>query len=103
MATPGRALIAANKSGVATKHGLIFGAQVVDYLYQGEIHISIINTSTKIIRIYEDMKLIQFLETPVFNSVIEIVENVTGEAVSFYDGMQITRGEGGFGSSNKKK
>ena len=35
----GTALIAANKSGVATKKGLIFGAQVVDSDYSGEVHI----------------------------------------------------------------
>jgi len=75
MQEPGRALIAANKSGVASKSGLIFGAQVVDYTYKGEIHINVINTSSKVVRIYEDMKLIQFLETPIFNSSIEISED----------------------------
>ena len=39
------------RSGIATKHGIIFGAQVVDYTYKGEIHISVINTSTKAIRL----------------------------------------------------
>jgi dUTP pyrophosphatase len=100
MAQPNRALIAANKSGVATKHGIVFGAQVVDYLYKGEIHISVINTSTKVVRIYEDMKLIQFLETPIFNSDINVVENVNPD--EFYKGMSDERGEGGFGSSDKK-
>jgi len=98
MSKPGRALITANKSGVATKTGLIFGAQVVDYEYQGEIHISLINTSNQNVRIYAGMKAIQFLETPVFNSDIEVEEGKKPE--EFY--IEITtRGVGGFGSSNK--
>lgn len=41
----GHALIAFNKSGIATKTGLIIGACVVDEDYQGEVHLSIINTN----------------------------------------------------------
>jgi len=107
MAEPGRAFIAFNKSGVATKHGLIAGACVVDYLYQGEVHLSVINTSTKVVRIYEDMKLLQFIEMPVFNSDIEVfgtdqrgVYNINPD--DFYYGMSTERGEGGFGSSDAK-
>ena len=107
MQEPGRALIAANKSGVASKSGLIFGAQVVDYTYKGEIHINVINTSSKVVRIYEDMKLIQFLETPIFNSSIEIADDNTrpfgSRMVSFYEGLQNDRGASGFGSSDKIK
>jgi len=109
MAQPGRALIAANKSGVATKHGLVFGAQVVDYTYKGEIHLSVINTSTKNVRIYENMKIIQFIEMPVFNSEIKIVEDIQTDIYSssaaanlFYAGLLDDRGDGGFGSTDKK-
>lgn len=105
MATPGRALIASNKSGVATKKGLVFGAQVVDYTYKGEIHLSLINTSTKLVRIYEDMKIIQFVETPVFFSSVEVInddDELDTETV-FYEGLQDDRGEGGFGSTDNKK
>jgi len=104
MAEPGRALIAANKSGVATKHGLLFGAQVVDYTYKGEIHLSLINTSTKNVRIYENMKILQFVETPVFNSPVEIIEKDESGFVeiNFYDGLENDRGIGGFGSTDKK-
>lgn len=97
MEEAGRALIAANKSGVASKEGLIFGAQVVDFEYQGEIHINVINTSSKAVRIYEGQKLIQFLETPIFTSSIEEVDtlqNLYKEATS--------RADGGFGSTDKK-
>ena len=99
MMLPYRALIAANKSGVATKTGLIFGAQVVDYEYQGEIHISLINTSAEDVFIRPGMKAIQFLEMPIYNSDIEITENVSTE--DFYKG-ETTRGAGGFGSTDHK-
>jgi len=93
----GRALIAANKSGVASKQGLIFGAQVVDFEYQGEIHINVINTSSKVVRIYEGQKLIQFLETPIFTSEIEEIETLQ----DLYKGAT-SRADGGFGSTDKK-
>ena len=104
MSSPGRALIAFNKSGIATKFGLIAGACVVDYLYQGEIHLSLINTSTNVVRIYEDMKIIQFVETPVFNSHIDVIplnleSDPDKETRTFYKGMQTDRGEKGFDSS----
>lgn len=106
MANPGRALIASNKSGVATKHGLVFGAQVVDYTYKGEIHLSVINTSTKLVRIYEDMKILQFVETPVFFSNIEITEPIDGKYNithdEFYKGLEDDRKDGGFGHTDKK-
>jgi len=98
MQSDNRALIAANKSGVATKNGLIFGAQVVDSSYQGEIHISVINTSSVGVRIYEDMKIIQFVETPIYTSSLEFVDEVT----DLYKAIKSERGVGGFGSSDKK-
>jgi len=102
MAHPGRALIANNKSGVATKHGLVFGASVVDYTYKGEIHLSLINTSLEPVRIYENMKILQFLETPVFINEIEMFESSFVSESTFYEGLQDDRGSGGFGSTDKK-
>jgi hypothetical protein len=47
------------------------------------------------------LKLIQFLETPVYNSQVEISDGVnTPAANNFYDGMIVDRGEGGFGSTD---
>ena len=97
MAKPRRCLIAANKSGVASKTGLIFGSQVVDFEYQGEIHINVINTSNVVVEVSENQKLIQFLETPIFNSEIEISE----DEENFYK-KETTRGAKGFGDSDKK-
>lgn len=103
MAQPGRALIAANKSGVATKHGLVFGAQVVDYTYKGEIHLSLINTSWDDVKLRPGMKILQFLEMPVYNSEVEVVVWRTEETEKeFYDGLQDDRGDGAFGSTDKK-
>lgn len=106
MTEPGRALIAANKSGVAVKTGLVFGAQVVDYTYKGEIHLSLINTTDKEILITPGQKIIQFLEMPVFTSEVEIVEgdseSMDEVTEKFYEGLQNDRGEGGFGSTDKK-
>lgn len=93
--TPGTALIAANKSGVASKKGLIFGAQVVDSDYAGEVHISVINTSNEDVIIKTGEKLIQFIHTPVLLTSPEEVDEFMFNAL--HDKSQ--RGEGGFGST----
>lgn len=107
----GYALIAHNKSGVATKKGIIFGAQVVDEDYQGELHLSLINTNQVvesfgdaeysidlgIVEIVPGEKIMQFLLVPV-NYVLPEEVNTIDE---LYD--EITeRGEGGFGSTGVK-
>ena len=106
MHAPGRALIANNKSGVATRLGLVYGASVVDYTYKGEIHLSLINTSDKDVLITPGMKILQFLETPVFVSELEITEGASEDmeevTEKFYEGLQDDRGSGGFGSTDKK-
>ena len=94
--TPGTALIAANKSGVASKKGLIFGAQVVDSDYAGEVHISVINTSNTQVSILTGEKLIQFIHTPVLLTPLKEVESQE-DFDALHDKSQ--RGEGGFGSS----
>jgi len=94
-----RCLIAFNKSGIASKLGLIVGSCVVDSDYQGEIHLSLINTSNKPIKITSGMKILQFIEIPIFNSHIIMEERKTlGE---FYK-KETTRGNKGFGSTDKK-
>ena len=93
--TPGTALIAANKSGVASKKGLIFGAQVVDSDYAGEVHISVINTSNNEVIIKTGEKLIQFIHTPVLLTPAEEVDEFMFNAL--HDKSQ--RGTGGFGST----
>jgi dUTP pyrophosphatase len=55
------ALIFMNKSGVSTNTGLITGAAVVDQDYRGEVHISLINTSNKLVTLTVGQKIIQGL------------------------------------------
>ena len=89
----GYALIAFNKSGVATKKGLHVGACVVDCGYQGELHINLTNVSAEDQTIAAGDKIVQFVLLPLGDPSIELVkENNLYETVS-------TRGEGGFGSS----
>lgn len=99
MAKDDRCLVAANKSGVATKLGLVFGAQIIDSDYQGEIHLSLINTSKYSVKLTPGQKILQFLEMPIYTSNIEITENKKPE--EFYAEVT-TRGASGFGDSDKK-
>jgi deoxyuridine 5'-triphosphate nucleotidohydrolase len=93
-----RALIAFNKSGVSSKLGLVVGACVVDFDYQGEIHLNLINTGNEDVKIFAGMKILQFIETPVFNSDIIVEENKTNK--EFYE-KETSRGQSGFGDSGQ--
>lgn len=89
----GFCLMAAEKSGVATKQRLQCGAKVVDSGYQGEIHIHVFNHSNRTAFIKWGQKIIQFLMVPVPPITIFVVpEDELFDDVS-------SRGAGGFGSS----
>lgn len=88
-------LVAANKSGIASKKGLIFGAQVVDADYKGEIHINLINTNNYPVSIKTGDKVIQFLNLPIIYPSLVEVSNSEYEAIASYS----NRGANGFGSS----
>lgn len=91
----GYALIAFNKSGVASKTGMIVGACVVDEDYQGEIHLNMINTSDVGQLICPGDKLTQFILVPV-----NYAEPQEVNADDLY--REVTeRGEGGFGSTGE--
>ena len=90
----GYMLMAANKSGVCTRTGLIVGATIVDEDYQGEIHMHVINTGNNPVEIGVGDKLVQFILVPVSYENVEVVDKVH-KAVS-------ERGEGGFGSTGNK-
>lgn len=89
----GYALIAFNKSGIATKLGLDVGANVVDEGYQGEIHLHLFNTTDSSVQIEPGQKIIQFILVPVN---YEIPEEVSEDEL--FDSKS-DRGEGGFGST----
>jgi len=61
---PASMLMAANKSGIATKTGLIFTAEIVDSPYVAEMHIGIYNTSQEIQVIEAGQKLSHFIMYP---------------------------------------
>jgi dUTP pyrophosphatase len=92
----GYALIAFNKSGVATKKGLHVGACVVDCGYQGELHINLTNVSAEDQKIDAGDKIVQFVLLPLGDPVVELVEEN-----NLYESKS-SRGEGGFGSSGIK-
>lgn len=92
------ALEAQNKSGIATKLGLVYGASVVDANYQGIIHLSVINTTNKEVDIPLGTKIVQFLPRLIDISPVEVYNNMSLE--EFYKDFEFSnRGEGAFGST----
>lgn len=89
----GYALIAFNKSGIATKLGLDVGANVVDEGYQGEIHLHLFNTTDHFVKLEKGQKIVQFILVPVN---YEMLEEVSEEEL--FDSKS-ERGENGFGST----
>ena len=94
-------LMAANKSGVATKRGLLYTAEIVDHPYTGEVHIGVFNSGAQdqIISLTKGEKIIQFIHVPVILSTPLEISNETYEAMAKNWG---TRGSNGFGSSDNK-
>ena len=96
--SPYVALEAQNKSGIASKYGLVYGASVVDANYQGIIHISLINTTEQTIDLPLGMKAVQFIPRLIDISPIEVCNNISLD--EFYKDFEFTnRGEGAFGST----
>ena len=100
LTSPRSMLMAANKSGIATKKGLIFTAEIVDSPYVGEIHIGVYNTSQEAQVIEAGQKLVQFIHVPIY-----ITEPEEIQQEEFYTESQMwgSRGGNGFGSSQNIK
>ena len=96
---PNLALIANNKSGIATKKQLIFGASVIDASYQGEWHINLINTSDYYQSVKCGEKAIQFIPHVISTDPVEVVDMTAEE---FYKDSNSKRGEGWQGSTGLK-
>ena len=92
----GYALIAFNKSGVATKKHLQVGAAVVDCGYQGEVHIHLTNVGWDPTEINPGDKIVQFILLPLGNPELECIEES-----KLYE-EESDRGSGGFGSTGTK-
>ena len=84
-----------NKSGVATKKGLLIGAKIVDIGYQGECHLNLHNVSNEIQEIFPGDKICQAIMVKIG---FHVPEEVKSEE-ELYGGQISERGEGGFGSS----
>ena len=93
------ALVGANKSGIASKKKLVYGAHVIDASYQGIIHLHMINTSNDWQVINLDEKLVQFIACVMDISGISVNEESEMSKTDFYEGKQTERGEGAFGST----
>jgi deoxyuridine 5'-triphosphate nucleotidohydrolase len=94
--SPGTALIAFNKSGVAMNKNLIVGACVIDNDYQGEIHLHVINVGKRKEVVRGGDKLVQF----VLFSIPSIEEIIVVPESSLYE-VESERSIGGFGSTDK--
>ncbi len=86
-------MIAFNKSGIATKTGLLVGACIIDCDYQGEIHLHVVNTSSHVAHIKSGEKLVQFMVVKYEHVDFEEVKN---EELFLH---ATNRGVGGFGST----
>ncbi len=88
-----------NKSGVASKRGLTFLADVIDQDYEGEMHINLINVGNNTAIINAGDKIVQM---------IALFQPVMKEAVEFesleklYENSTSERGADGFGSTDNK-
>ena len=97
--SPHLALIANNKSGIATKKKLIFGASVIDASYQGEWHYHLINTSDEYQVVKCGTKVIQFIPHLISTEEVEVLDLSPEE---FYKDSVSSRGEGWAGSTGIK-
>ena len=90
------ALVAKNKSGVATKQKLDVGACVVDSSYQGVIHVHVTNVSLEPQFIEFGKKIVQFVPFLIDDSEPEVFTDLKPE--EFFNNKS-NRGVGGFGST----
>jgi dUTP pyrophosphatase len=98
----GFCLLASNKSGIATKKGLVVGAELIDTEYLGEIHIHLAKvTRSRDTSLDNDIikpgdKIVQFILMPInYAQPLEISNEE-------YDALGETeRNAGGFGSTGQ--
>jgi dUTP pyrophosphatase len=95
----GQALIAFNKSGVASKKGLAIGACVIDRGYEGEVHINLINTSNVDQEIKFGQKIVQFIQIRIDNHFPNEVTEEEYMTICAKEHEDSERGTGGFGST----
>jgi len=92
---PNTCLLAVNKSGIASKKGLIIGAALIDEDYTGEIHLNLINTTRDIVQLKTGDKVVQFMHLPIIRSEFQEVCSEDFDKLK----PDSKRGDKGFGSS----
>ncbi len=80
------------KSGLAYKKGILILAGVIEYTYRGEYGVVVVNTGDEDFIVEKDDKVAQVLIQPIATVELEEAEELSDTA----------RGEGGFGSTDKK-
>ena len=91
----GFALVAMNKSGVATKKGLTVGACLIDEDFEGEIKFHLVNTGDLIAEIKPGEKIVQLVLLKMNYEGVEVVESEE----ELFGSSDSERGESGFGST----
>lgn len=86
-----------NKSGIASKHGLMIGASVVDSGYDGICHINLIAQYNRAVEILAGQKIAQAVLIPIETASIKVVSEKT---ISKLNSELTSRGSGGFGSTS---
>jgi dUTPase len=82
-----------NKSGVASKKGLIKGAELIDADYSGELHLHLINVGDEVILLSPGEKIIQvMLVKTAYLDPVEVQETELWN-------QPTERGPNGFGST----
>lgn len=94
----GYMLLALNRSSVASKKGLVVGAQVIDAGYSGEYFCNVHKVTGGMTTIEPDEKLIQLVLIPIVTPQLQEVKEE-----ELYNGEKTERAEKGFGSTNEKK
>lgn len=92
-----------NKSGVATKKGLDSAAVEVDPNYQGEIHLSLTNTTDDFIDIYPGDKIVQLVPRVYMSEEASVYKESEISSEDFWKDFKYNnRGEGWAGSTGTK-
>lgn len=88
-----------NKSGIASKKNIIFGAHIIDSYYTGDVIINLHNIGLTNQLISPGDKIIQMVLVPVVPAVPDEVD-----ADKLYEGlyMDAVRGDKGFGATGGK-
>lgn len=87
-----------NKSGIATKKGLVYTSHIIDSFYTGEIAYGVANITNNIVEIFSNEKIVQAIHMPIYLTEPVMINLVEYNIIT----KDSDRKEGGFGSSGLK-